>query len=539
MAGCSVYCSSTMMVALLQALLLASFAPLVAAFSEGMKGCTRIAESVYFAAHHDGNAILRLDNTTTQIVIGSALGEPGDSDGFGRNARLHGPQGIVYDGNRTVYFTDTFNGKLKSFDTESLLVASLASLGPAQPFSSNKQQDAFPIAVDFVHDGDARFAFVSKKFNASIFAIDVGAIEGRGGAATSAWLRAYQKLPTSVNEILTRCVWDKPHGISVSREGRLLLADDTNGIHIIDLRQGTPVAPRACTVLSGTSEKYLNFRGVRWTSNATALLMERSGPGTIYHWNIDTNESAAIVGGGGSESNSGNTCWRDGRGIENGTTYPKRGLFWKAMHLDWSPRWPDSIIVADTGANFLRRVTVDPTNLFLANAVVTTIPCFNTTYRFTKSQPGTIEHGLCGVADGPAPEQLPPCDTCMQSSLGTWCDCTSYTQQSWCVNPPPTPAPTPTPGPSPSPPTPSPPAVPQAVCYGKGEGEKKRYVRNDSSNLVQCRAACLAVHCTCFDYADAARSTTGKDHCRVNVETSKTKLLTNSTSVWTAFPQAR
>jgi hypothetical protein len=67
-------------------------------------------------------------------------------------------------------------------------------------------------------------------------------------------------------------------------------------------------------------------------------------------------------------------------------------------------------------------------------AAVTTIPCFNTTYRFTKTQPKTIEHGLCGVADGPAPEQLPPCDRCMLSSLGTWCDCAAYKGQSWCAH---------------------------------------------------------------------------------------------------------
>ena len=107
---------------------LLSVAALAMGFSEGMKGCTRVADSVYFAAHHDGNAIIRLTNQTTTIVIGSPLGEPGDSDGVGLNARLHGPQGIVYDGNRTVYFTDTFNGKLKSFDTELMLVASCAYL---------------------------------------------------------------------------------------------------------------------------------------------------------------------------------------------------------------------------------------------------------------------------------------------------------------------------------------------------------------------------------------------------------------------------
>ena len=374
------------MLALLVAAALSVHVP---GFSEGMKGCTRVAESVYFAAHHDGNSILRLDNRSTRIIAGSELGEPGDSDGAGLNARLHGPQGIVFDNNHTVYFTDTFNGKLKSLDTKSLRVRTLASFGPAQPFSSNRQTDAFPIAVAFLANGKARFAFVSKKFNASIFAVDVGAIEGRGGAAASPWLLAIQRSlnpSTHASEITTQCVWDKPHGISVSEEGRLLLADDTSGVHIVDLREGTPAAPRACSVLSGTAKKYYNFRGVRWTSNATALLMERNGPGTVYHWNVDTNQSAAIVGGGGSNSNTGNTCWRDGSGIEDRKLFPMEGYFWKAMHLDWNPRWPDSIIVADTGANFLRRVSVDPANLFLP-AAVTTIPCFNTTYRFTKSQP--------------------------------------------------------------------------------------------------------------------------------------------------------
>ena len=39
--------------------------------------------AVYFAAHHDGNSILRLDNRSTRIIAGSELGEPGDSDGAG------------------------------------------------------------------------------------------------------------------------------------------------------------------------------------------------------------------------------------------------------------------------------------------------------------------------------------------------------------------------------------------------------------------------------------------------------------------------
>jgi hypothetical protein len=166
-------------------------------------------------------------------------------------------------------------------------VRTLATFGPAQPFHSNRQMDAFPIAVAFITNGDARFAFVSKKYTASIFAVDVGAIEGRPGAAASPWLLAIQQSldpRTHASEITTQCVWDKPHGISVSEEGRLLIADDTSGIHVIDLREGTPAAPRACSVLSGTAEKDYNFRGVRWTSNATALLMERNGPGTVYHW---------------------------------------------------------------------------------------------------------------------------------------------------------------------------------------------------------------------------------------------------------------
>jgi len=126
------------------------FAPLCGhAFSEGLKAVTRVEDAVYYASHHDGNVLIRFDNFSTEIVAGSADGQPGDVDGT--DALLHGPQGLAFDGNSSIYFVDTFNSKLKRFDVEERSVATVAALGNASAVDSNKQGSngaPFPIAVD-------------------------------------------------------------------------------------------------------------------------------------------------------------------------------------------------------------------------------------------------------------------------------------------------------------------------------------------------------------------------------------------------------
>jgi WD40 repeat protein len=367
------------MVAAVAAAVMGLLFPPAAGFSEGLKAVARVGEDAYYASHHDGNAIVFFTNRSTVIVAGSESGIAGDTDGVGLAARLHGPQGMAWDGGSNVYFVDTFNGKLKRLDIiTDHTVTSIVSLGPASPVASNEQGSGggwFPIAVAL---GGPSLAFVSNKYNKSVYRIELAA----GGAVT---------------EVRTSCEWFKPHGLSVSPAGdRLLVSDDSNGVHLVDLNG---IVPHSCSVLSGTAAKWFSFRDVSWINASTALLMERFGPGTVYLWNVDTNRTARIYGGGGSNNNNNNRCWRDDvTGImPDGTD----GGLWKAMNIDYNPgRWPGSIVLADTGANFLRRLAVDPANLALP-ATATTVPCFNTTHRFTRSNPGTIEHAICGLGDGP------------------------------------------------------------------------------------------------------------------------------------------
>ena len=402
----------------------------VTGFSEGLKAVARVGEDTFYASHHDGNAIIRFTNRSTAIVAGSDRGAAGDVDGVGLSARLHGPQGMAWDGGNNIYFVDTFNGKLKRLVLENHSVTTIASLGPASPVKSNAQGSNggwFPIAValKLSTPGGADsppVAYVSNKYNKSISRVDLQV----GGAV--------ENIPTS-------CKWFKPHGISVSGD-RLLVADDSFGVHMIDLGGS---APHSCTTLSGTAAKWFSFRDVSWVNSSTALLMERFGPGTVYLWNVDTNVTARIYGGGGSSKNDRNKCWRDA--VTGIMPDGSPGGLWKAMSLSYDPqRWPNSILLADTGANFLRRLAVNPGNLALP-ATATTVPCFNTTHRFTRSNPGTIEHAICGLGDGPFPRQLPPCAPCMNASEGTWCKCPDYHSASWCVNPPPTSQLTPPPSP--------------------------------------------------------------------------------------------
>lgn len=389
----------------------------VMAFSEGLKAVTRIGESTYIASHHDGNVLVRFDNSSTTIVVGSPLGAAGDVDGVGVGARLHGPQGLVAtDGGRRVYFVDTFNSKVKRYDVESGNVSTVATLGPASPVSSNKQGSnhaPFPIAVDV--DEPSRLAFVSNKYARNVVVVDLDAAEKtRVRARTPNWAEAYVGRVVSIMDLGCGEL-RSPHGVS-QFDGRLLLADNDGGVKLADLWT------RECYTLSGTVAPYFSFRGVSWVDASVALVLERKGPGTLYAWDVDTNRTHKLFGGGGEKH-----CWEDGRGLVAGR---KASGFWKAMHVSYDANaYNDSILVADTGANYLRRLSVDPSDLF-QDAYATTVPCFDTIHRFNESNAGTIEHAVCGLGDGPFPEQLPPCLDCM--ATGTFCTCDAYRAAPWC-----------------------------------------------------------------------------------------------------------
>ena len=405
-------------------LAVACLAAPAAGFSEGLKAVTRVAESTYFVSHHDGNVLVRFDNTTTEIVAGSPEGRAGDEDGL--EALLHGPQGLVFDGGDSIYFVDTFNSKLKRFAMSSGAVATVAALGPASPIDSNKQGSngaPFPIGVDV--DAATRLAFVSLKYGKAVLAVDLDAAENATKrTSTPAWAAPYVAAAGSgtgaVAPVALGCALDNPHGLSVrGATGRLLVADDSAGVRVVDL------GAKTCATLGGAVSD-ASFRDVAWIDDATAWGMERGAAGTLYAWDVDADRSHAVFGGGREK-----TCWRDGAGLLAPDT---RGSgFWKAMAVSYdAARWPDSVLVADTGANFLRRLAVAPGDLF-RDAAATTVPCFATAHRLTECNAGTSEHFLCGLGDGPFPEQLPPCLPCMNASLGTWCACDAYRDAPWCA----------------------------------------------------------------------------------------------------------
>jgi hypothetical protein len=58
-------------------------------------------------------------------VIAGRIGEFGDRDGVGDNARLRPDDGIVLDGRRVV-FTDSANHKLRAFDLDTRAVVTIA-----------------------------------------------------------------------------------------------------------------------------------------------------------------------------------------------------------------------------------------------------------------------------------------------------------------------------------------------------------------------------------------------------------------------------
>ena len=383
------------------------------AFSEGLKAVTRVEDAVYYASHHDGNVLIRFDNFSTEIVAGSADGQPGDVDGTGTDALLHGPQGLAFDGNSSIYFVDTFNSKLKRFDVEERSVATVAALGNASAVDSNKQGSngaPFPIAVDV----ECRLAFVSLKYGKAVVAVDLDAAENETKRVDAPpWALPF--LNTTITTVDLGCgKLSKPHGVAIRANGRLLLADDDAGVKLADLRGGT------CRSLPWTTNGSFAFRDAAWVDDSVALLMERKAAGTVYAVDVDADRSRAIFGGGEERD-----CWKDGAGAVDG---PGSG-FWKAMSLSYRP---GSLAVADTGGNFLRRLALDPADAF-RDARATTVPCYLARHKFARCNAGTIEHYACGLGDGPYPQQLPPCAACMNASLGTWCACDAYRDAAWCA----------------------------------------------------------------------------------------------------------
>lgn len=93
-------------------------------------GVTTDGKNIYFAdSEVSAVRYAELDDSgNVKTIVGEGLFEFDDKDGFGKEARLQHPLGVVYKDNK-LYVADTYNNKIKVIDLKSNMVKSFAGSG--------------------------------------------------------------------------------------------------------------------------------------------------------------------------------------------------------------------------------------------------------------------------------------------------------------------------------------------------------------------------------------------------------------------------
>jgi thiol-disulfide isomerase/thioredoxin len=83
---------------------------------------------VFYFADSEVSALRKLENDSVKTLIGEGLFEFGDVDGTYPEARLQHPLGVHYH-DELIYIADTYNNKIKTFDTRTRELKTLAGTG--------------------------------------------------------------------------------------------------------------------------------------------------------------------------------------------------------------------------------------------------------------------------------------------------------------------------------------------------------------------------------------------------------------------------
>lgn len=112
------------------------------ALFNGPAGIALDAGGNLYVADAFNNAIRKLTPISTNWVvttIGGLTGSPGDSDGADNAAAFNNPQGLVVDGNGTLYLTDSGNGTIRR--------ATLFGAAPAPAFAATARQTGTHLTI--------------------------------------------------------------------------------------------------------------------------------------------------------------------------------------------------------------------------------------------------------------------------------------------------------------------------------------------------------------------------------------------------------
>lgn len=93
----------------------------------GPQGLVGAPGGLVYVADTENHAIRKVDIATGKVTtFAGTLGEPGDEDGEGTDARFNRPSGLALDGDSTLYIAELGSGALRKLDLSSGAVSTLA-----------------------------------------------------------------------------------------------------------------------------------------------------------------------------------------------------------------------------------------------------------------------------------------------------------------------------------------------------------------------------------------------------------------------------
>jgi serine/threonine protein kinase, bacterial len=178
-----------------------------------------------YVADGDNNLVRKISPAGKVSTLAGKVGEGGDTNGPGADARFQGPTGVAVDAKGNVFVADTHNGLIRKITPDGTVSTLAGKSGPDNALSVDGKDDAVrfgeprAIAIDaagVIYVADEQYGTVRK-------ILPTGETTTLAGDATA----ITQNLP-SKDGVGAKAVITSPRGVAVDAKGNVYVADTDN-----------------------------------------------------------------------------------------------------------------------------------------------------------------------------------------------------------------------------------------------------------------------------------------------------------------------
>ena len=293
--------------------------------------------AVVYVADTGNNLIRRVDAATGEVTTLAGSTSGGYADGAGAAAQFSRPSGIAIDANGNAYVADYGNNTIRKV-TPAGLVCTVAGTGVAGYADGPGAQAQFNGPAGVAVDGQGNL-YVADLDNNRIRRIDTaGVVSTLAGSGDQAYL----------DGVGTAAQFARPHGISVSADGRYVYDVDTDTPVVRKIE----VATATVTTLAGSTSGYADGVGAA-AQLGFAYGVAADDDGNLLLADTWNNRVRRVLPDGtvSTEAGNGTAGLVDGATVSDLTT---------TVEFNWANGvaiGAGSIWVADTRNNVIRRLS--------------------------------------------------------------------------------------------------------------------------------------------------------------------------------------